>query len=138
MTMIKEITQQVDVANSKFIGFTKPRLEKRLVILNTILFDEGSDDVEIMMAASDRREVRECLKVFAEIESLGLDASGMTVADVLEEVTGESIVKLQKNTMAGAVTQDALEKTTAVLKKTGQTTKGGLNSFAKWLASKTE
>lgn len=129
--------KNVDIANSKFVGFTKPRLEKRLSILTDIIIDVDALDDEIAEAALLRKEVKELLSVFAECEKLGLDTSGMTAADILESVTGESIEKLQKKTPAGDITQDVLDKTTQVVKKTSTVTKRSLNVFGSWLASKT-
>jgi len=130
--------KSVDIANSKFVGFTEERLQIRLDVLSETIADPNALDYEIAVAATERREVKECLAVFDTIWSLGLDPSGMTVADVLEETTGDSIEKLQKQTAGGVLAQDMMEKTGALAKKTATATKKHTNRFAKWLASKTE
>lgn len=130
--------KSVDIANSRFVGFTKERLVKRQQILTSIITDEEALDYEIEEAARLRREAKECLTVFTMVEDLGLDASGMTCADILEMVTETPIEKLQKQTAGGLLAQDVLEKSSSAVKMTGQATKKGINSFASWLAGKTE
>lgn len=130
--------KHVDIANSRFVGFTKERLMKRQEILTGIITDPDAMDYEIEEAARLRREVRACLEVFHSVEQLGLDTSGMTACDIIETVSETSIVKLQKQTNAGLVAQDVVEKSGKVIKKTTESTKKGLNVFAKWLATKTQ
>lgn len=129
--------KSIDIASSRFVGFTKERLEIRYQIFSDIIEDKEALDVEIAEAATLRREVTELLEVFNSVEELGLDPSGMSAADILEIVTGESIDRLQKQTGGGLLAQDIVEKSSSAVKATTQATKKGINNFATWLANKT-
>lgn len=129
------MSKTVDIANSKFVGFTEERLLKRKQILTNIIGDEDALDDEIEDAARLRKEVNACLKVFAMCQELGLDTDGMTVADILEQTTGESIVALQKNNAGGALGQDIVSKSGSAVKKTAEASKKGLNKFGNWLSN---
>ena len=64
------------------------------------------------------------LDVFAEMEGMGVAVTGVTAADILEEVSDQSIERLQKQTAGGILAQDMVEQGT---KK--------LNQFGSWLSS---
>lgn len=130
--------KQVNLGNTRFVGFTKERLVKRHQLLTHIIMDEGALDNEIEEAARLRREVKACLQVFGEMEKLGLDTSGMTAADIIETVTGVPIERLQKQTAGGVLAQDILDKSSLAVKATTKVTKQSLNSFGRWLANKTK
>jgi hypothetical protein len=127
--------KNIKLANSEFVGFTMARLDKRYDLLTDIIQDPDALDWEIEDAARKRREVRECINVFIEED---VDDPTATVAMILEVVTGQSIEKLQKQTIGGEIAQDMLDRTAAATRATGQATKKSLNGFAKWLAGKTE
>lgn len=122
------------IANSEFVGFTMGRLDKRYDILTGIITDPEADSKEISIAASKRAEVEACIQLFIKEE---VDDVTATPALILEAITGQSIVKLQKQTGGGLLAQDIVEKTASVTNKAGQATKKGIHSFSSWLASKT-
>ena len=127
--------KNVKLANSKFVGFTMERLDKRYDILTSIIKDDKALDWEIEDAARQRREVMECINVFIEEE---VDDPNATVAMILEIVTGQSIERLQKSTIGGEIAEDLLSKTTSAAKATSRVTKKSINSFASWLQNKTK
>ena len=130
------MTKQVDLANSKFVGFTEERLIKRFYILSDIISDADALDDEIADAALSRKEVKELLAMFTMCRNLGLDVSGMSAADIIEQTTGQSIFALQKQTIGGVVAVsigDRAKTITETTKKTAKKTAGGLGSWlSKW------
>lgn len=127
------MTKQIDLANSKFVGFTEPRLMKRLQILNGIIADADALDDEIADAAMARKEVKQLLSMFAMCHKLGLDTSDMSAADVMENTTGQSIESLQKQTSGGALGQAIVERTKSATEKTKAATKKGAGGVGSWL-----
>lgn len=127
--------KNVDLAGSRFIGFTFKRLEKREAILSDIIADPDSLDIEVSEAAILRREVRACKQVFLEFD---IEDDTASAADILEVITGDSIERLQKNTQGGLLARDMVERTSELSRKTVGTTKKGLNSFGTWLTNKTQ
>lgn len=123
------------IAQSKYVGFTLERLDKRYDILTDIISDVDALDYEIEDAARERRKVRACIDLFI---SEDVDDPSATPADILEIIVGEPIEKLQKQTAGGVLAQDILEKTSVAGKVAAQSTKKGVNAFATWLASKTK
>lgn len=122
------------IAHSKFRGYTLPRLDKHYDILTSIIQDPDASSLEIRIAAEQREEVEACIQLFIQEE---IDEMSVTAAMILEVITGKTIVKLQKETPGGALTQDLIEKTVVATKASGQVTKKSLNSFGTWLANKT-
>jgi hypothetical protein len=127
------MTKQIDLANSKYVGFTEERLMVRLNILNSIVADPDALDDEIADAAMSRKEVKELLSMFAMCKNLGLDVSGMSAADIIEQTTGQSITTLQKQTIGGQVAVGLGERTKAVTETTKQTAKKAAGGLGKWL-----
>lgn len=127
--------KSVDLANSLFVGYTFKRLEKREAILSEVIADPESLDIEVQEAAAQRREVRACKQVFVEFD---VDDAGACVADILEVITGQPIERLQKNTQGGLLAQDIVQRTSELSKKTVSGTKKSVNSFATWLANRTQ
>lgn len=121
--------KQVNLANSPFVGFTKPRLIKRLEILTGIIVDPDAMDYEIEDAARKRREVKECLALFIET---GVEEEGVTVADLIKVLTGKEIEFYQKNTEGGRVAIDVVEKMNHAAKATSKATRKGLHGFFDW------
>lgn len=134
------IKAKVDLANSKYIGFTEERLVRRYNILSQIVTDEDALDIEIAEAALDRREVKELLQMFRHCHELGLDTEGMTACDILEATTGERIEILQRSShnAGNLMVREGMKKGGEALRTTTQVTKKGLNVFGKWLAKATE
>jgi hypothetical protein len=126
--------KEVNIANTQFVGYTKPRLEKRLAIYTDIISDVDALDYEIEEAARLRREVKACLNVFVEFD---VDDASATVADIIEVVTGKPIEFHQKHTMGGALGADIVDRTAKASRATAVATKKTLNVFGNWLASKT-
>lgn len=127
----------VNVASSKFVSFTEPRLEKRYQILTSIIQDDEADDAEIVDAAQARREVKECLDMFKMCRDAGLDTEDMTACDIIETITEKPIEYFQKNTPGGRLAEDIMERSSVVMSKTKQATKKKVHSFAGWLAELT-
>lgn len=125
----------LQVSNSEFVVYTMERLDKKYEALTAILKDESALDVEIINAATKRREVRACLNLFIEHD---VDDESATAADILEIVTGTSIDKLQKQTPGGLLAQDLVEKTAVLAQVSAKLTKSSLNSFGSWLTKKTK
>lgn len=130
------MTKQIDLANSKFVGFTEERLMVRLNILNDIISDVDALDDEIADAAMSRKEVKQLLAMFTMCHDMGLDTSGMSAADIMEQTTGQSIFALQKQTIGGTLAiglGDRAKAVTETTKKTAKKTAGGLGSWlSKW------
>ena len=127
--------KEVNIANTKFVGYTKPRLVKRLAMLTSIIADEDALDYEIEEAARLRREVKACLDVFKEFD---VDDNSATVADIIEVVTGKPIEYHQKMTPGGMLGADIVDRTAKATKAATVATKKSLNVFGTWLASKTK
>lgn len=128
------IEQLKTIANSPFITFTMARLDKRYDLLTSIIQDENALDDEIIDATKKRKEVRLCIQLFIEED---VDDSQATAGLILDAM-GYNINKLAKRTIGGEIAEDLLDKTVGATKATSQATKKGLNSFATWLANKTE
>lgn len=129
-------TEQIKlIVHSQFRGFTLPRLDKHYDILTAIIQDPEASSQEVRMAASQREEVEACIHLFLEED---VDDLSVSAAAILEVREGKSIVKMQKETPLGNLTQDLVEKTVVATKASGQVTKKSLNSFGTWLANRTK
>lgn len=123
------------IAHSNFRGYTLPRLDKHYDILTSVIQDPEASSYEIRLAAAQREEIEACIKLFIDED---VDDLSVTPAMILEVLTGKSIVKLQKETPGGALTQDLFEKTVVATRASGQVTKRSFNSFGTWLVNKTK
>lgn len=123
------------IVHSQFRGYTLPRLDRHYDILTSIIQDPDASSLEVRMAAAQREEVEACIQLFITED---VDDLTVSAAAILEVREGKSIVKMQKETPLGNLTQDLVEKTVVATKATSQVTKGGLNSFGTWLANKTK
>lgn len=128
------MTKQIDLANSKFVGFTEERLMVRLNILNTIISDINALDDEIADAAMSRKEVKQLLAMFEMCHNLGLDTSGMSGADIIEQTTGQSIFALQKQTIGGQVAIGIGDRVKSVTETTTKTARVGAGKLGGWLS----
>lgn len=128
------MTKQIDLANSKFVGFTEARLMVRLNILNDIIADADALDDEIADAAMSRKEVKQLLAMFTMCKDLGLDTSGMSGADIIEQTTGQSIFALQKQTIGGVVAVSLGDRAKAVTDTTKKTAKKTASGIGSWLS----
>jgi hypothetical protein len=131
------MSKEINLLASQFVGFTEPRLMKRLNILNSIITDKDALDEEIADAALKRKEVKELLSVFAMVRSVGVDPDGMTAFEVIDTVTkattGRSAEQLVKQTTGGAMGQALVEKTSGAVKRTKEVTKKASGGLGAWL-----
>jgi hypothetical protein len=128
------MNNQIDLANSKFVGFTEERLLVRLDILNTLITDPNALDDEIAESALLRKEVKQLLAMFKSCQDLGLDTSGMSAADIIEQTTGQSILSLQKQTTGGVLAVSLADKAKSATETTKKTVKKGAGGLGAWLS----
>jgi hypothetical protein len=126
------------IAQSEYVAYTLTRLDKEHDYLSSVIADPDANNAEIVNAATKREVIGLCIQLFFEVESLVPDFIGKTPCQLIEKDLGLSIDKLQKQTGGGLLAQDIMDKTSAAVKVTTQTTKKGINSFASWLVNKTK
>lgn len=121
------------IAQSEYVSYTLPRLDKEHDYLSSVIVDPDANNAEIVSAASKREIIGLCIQLFFEVENIKPDFEGKTPAQLFERDLGISVFKLQKQTQGGVLAQDIVEKTSAATKATVSATKKATNKFAQWL-----